>query len=84
MNISRIACRVQQLKLRSPDLKTVICLVLTVTTLVAYRQVQYGDFTNFDDPDYVLENPHVNRGLDIEGVKWPFVAVYSSNWDPLT
>ena len=30
------------------------------------------DFINYDDPDYVTANPHVQGGLNWEGVKWAF------------
>ena len=71
-------------KLNPRRFKTLICLLLTAVTLAVYWQVQYHDFTNFDDPDYVTENPHVYGGLNIEDVRWAFITVHSSNWHPLT
>ena len=33
---------------------------------------------------YVVANPHVNKGLTGDGLKWAFQAGYASNWHPLT
>lgn len=41
-------------------------------------------FINYDDPLYVLENPHVNAGLSWRSVGWAFTHVHSQNWHPLT
>ena len=42
------------------------------------------DFLNYDDPEFVTANPHVQGGLNWEGVQWAFCnttqAVY---WAPL-
>ena len=41
-------------------------------------------FLRLDDPDYVLENDHVNNGLSLSNIEWAFRAMYASNWHPLT
>lgn len=46
----------------------------------AYAQVHDFQFVNFDDPDYVLENPHVRAG----DVAWAFTSSEHANWFPLT
>jgi tetratricopeptide (TPR) repeat protein len=33
---------------------------------------------------YVRENPWVNQGLSVGGLKWAISAMYASNWHPLT
>jgi tetratricopeptide (TPR) repeat protein len=53
-------------------------------TLVAYWPLPRCDFINFDDPNYVLENAHVQAGLTWSGVAWAFRAGHASNWHPLT
>jgi Flp pilus assembly protein TadD len=45
--------------------------------------VRFG-FVNFDDADYVTNNPAVKRGLTIEGLQWAFATFHASNWHPLT
>src|SRR5262249_29788259 len=41
-------------------------------------------FVNFDDPEYVYDNPRVTAGLTADGVVWAFTATHSANWHPLT
>jgi len=43
-----------------------------------------NDFINYDDPDYVTENEHVQKGFSWEGVRWAFSTTDASNWHPLT
>jgi tetratricopeptide (TPR) repeat protein len=42
------------------------------------------DFVNYDDPDYVTTNSHVQAGVNWEAVKWAFLNPVSANWHPLT
>jgi len=62
----------------------VICVVLAVGTFCAFAQVMNNDFVNYDDDQYVTENPFVRRGLNAESVKWAFTTVHMGNWHPLT
>jgi tetratricopeptide (TPR) repeat protein len=61
-----------------------VAAALVVLTLAAYSRVGSFDFTNFDDPDYVIQNEIVHRGLTFEGVKWAFTTGFMGNWHPLT
>jgi tetratricopeptide (TPR) repeat protein len=38
----------------------------------------------YDDPDYVTRNEHVQAGLTTEGLRWAFTSAYAANWFPLT
>ncbi len=61
-------------------------VALFVTTLLLFSRVLglgYG-FVNYDDPDYVTSNPHVQAGFNAAGVKWALSAGIASNWHPLT
>ncbi len=63
-----------------------IAAALLVTTLLLFSRVLgpgYG-FVNYDDPDYVTANPHVQAGFSAAGVKWALTAGIASNWHPLT
>ena len=51
--------------------------------LLAYGQVSEFAFVNFDDYEYVVDNPVVRNGLSWAGVKWAFTAFYAANWHPL-
>ena len=57
--------------------------LLLAVALVFGSTVGYG-FVNFDDNDYVYDNPHLARGLSAEGVAWAFTTTYCGNWHPLT
>ena len=61
-----------------------VCVVIAATTLGIYWQVRDYEFVSFDDPRYVPENPHVLKGLTLEGFKWAFRATHASNWHPVT
>ena len=61
-----------------------ICSLLAITTAGLYGQVVGFDFINFDDPDYVQNNPHVQAGLSVEGIGWAFTFTDVPLWQPLT
>src|SRR6266699_1551298 len=61
-----------------------LCLLLTVATLWVFSSVAHYVFVNYDDPDYVTANVHVQRGLTWQNVAWAFQTGYASNWHPLT
>ena len=59
-------------------------LLLGLITLAVYWPVTGHDFVQFDDPDYVTENRHVQAGLTGEGIRWAFTAEVCGNWHPVT
>lgn len=63
-----------------------VCLFLTITTLIVYLQVRNYEFINFDDDIYITENYHVGKGVNTEGIKWAFGLVEKNKtyWHPLT
>jgi len=61
-----------------------VCLFLVMATFAVYWQVHNFDFVNFDDDDYIYENPHVREGLTLESITWAFTTMHASNWHPLT
>ena len=58
------------------------CVLLVGTVLLFSRSANYG-FTNYDDPIYVANNPHVQAGLAWESIVWAFTAP-NDYWHPLT
>jgi tetratricopeptide (TPR) repeat protein len=64
--------------------KTIISLLLAAITLVAFWPVRLNDFINYDDQQYVYDNPHVKQGLTWSNIRWAFTTGYASNWHPLT
>ncbi len=61
-----------------------ICLALAVSTVAVYYQVHSYDFNNYDDPQYVFNNPHIQKGFTPESIKWSFTAGHVAYWHPLT
>ncbi len=61
-----------------------VCLVLAAITFAVFGQTLNHEFVNFDDNDYVYENPVVAQGLTFRGIVWAFTHVHSANWHPLT
>lgn len=60
-----------------------VCLILVTTAI--YWQVQGFDFVNYDDGDYVTDNPNVQKGFTVQSIIWAMTTGnVSSNWHPLT
>jgi tetratricopeptide (TPR) repeat protein len=61
-----------------------IAVLLMLATIALYWPAMRCGFINFDDPEFVSENPHVQAGLNWEGVKWAFGNTeQGSQWMPL-
>jgi Flp pilus assembly protein TadD len=69
---------------KNPRLFAIICLALAVVTLLVYWPLLHHGFVNYDDPDYITQNPHVQAGLTWPGIVWAFQSGAASNWHPLT
>lgn len=61
-----------------------IGLILAIVTLAGYWRVSQFGFVDFDDQEYVKDNPHVQNGLSADNLRWAFTRVYACNWHPLT
>ncbi|HAO80007.1 MAG TPA: hypothetical protein DCQ92_13755, partial [Verrucomicrobia subdivision 3 bacterium] len=61
-----------------------ITLLLAFATLVVFLPAGSYQFVNYDDTDYVTENPFVKNGLNGTDIKWAFTAFHAGNWHPLT
>ena len=61
-----------------------VAFALAVVTLLIYLPVLHNGFVNYDDPDYITNNPHVQAGLTWPGIVWAFRSTEASNWHPLT
>ena len=53
----------------------VVCVCLVLVTLLVYLPVRHSAFTNYDDPDYVTDNPAVQAGLTWTGIGWAFTTM---------
>jgi protein O-mannosyl-transferase len=61
-----------------------ICLTLLLFTFAVYAPVAGFDFVNFDDPEMVAANAHVQQGITLAGTKWAFTSTEAANWFPVT
>ncbi|MBM3978863.1 MAG: tetratricopeptide repeat protein [Planctomycetes bacterium] len=60
---------------------------LVALTLFAFGDLVWGgpyEFVNFDDPEYVVNNPKVHAPLSIKGVRRALASSDEYNWIPLT
>ncbi len=63
---------------------SIICLLLGAIVLIVFGQTLRHEFVNYDDQEYVYENPRITNGLTLEGIQWAFTHVHAGNWHPLT
>ena len=66
------------------QLKTAVYLALGLVTLLVYLPLLHNGFVNYDDPDYITGNAHVQAGLTWQGIVWAFKSGEAGNWHPLT
>lgn len=57
---------------------------LVLACVLIYAQTAGHGFINYDDPNYLLNNTRVNRGLTVEGLLWAFTSFDFYYWQPLT
>ena len=62
----------------------IICLFLASLTVLVYWDLTDHQFLGLDDHVYVLDNTHVQSGLNRESVKWAFTTTRAEFWHPLT
>jgi tetratricopeptide (TPR) repeat protein len=58
-------------------------LLLALVTFAVYWQVGRFQFTNFDDPDMVSQNPIVRAGLTGPGLWWGLTTSWYDFWHPM-
>ena len=62
----------------------VICILLVGVVWVVFGQTLRHEFLNYDDDQYVYDNPRITNGLSLGNVAWAFTHVHAENWHPLT
>src|SRR5437867_9199098 len=61
-----------------------ILLGLAAATLAAFWPLRQNEFINYDDQQYIYENPEVKGGFSGHGLLWAFRTGHASNYHPLT
>lgn len=59
-----------------------VAIALFIITLITFSNSFNNELTNWDDPDYIIENPLI-RNLNSETVKEIFTKPYFGNYQPL-
>ncbi|MEO8426570.1 MAG: tetratricopeptide repeat protein [Verrucomicrobiota bacterium] len=59
-----------------------VLLLLALAVLIVFWPLVHAEFINYDDPDYVTQNPHI-RGLSGRNISWAFQSLFIY-WQPLT
>jgi LPXTG-motif cell wall-anchored protein len=70
-------------KQQKNDSSTYYLLVIILVTFIAFSEILKNDFVNFDDPQYVTENPIV-QDLNAANFKLFFTQQFVGNYQPLT
>jgi tetratricopeptide (TPR) repeat protein len=60
-----------------------IAVLLLALTFALYLGTGRFEFLNYDDPEYVTQNPGVTGGLSLAATRWAF-GFHAANWHPLT
>ncbi|HZU34920.1 MAG TPA: hypothetical protein VFA18_03375, partial [Gemmataceae bacterium] len=62
-----------------------LCLALLAGgVLLTYSEIFSCGFVNYDDGQYVTQNPTVLSGLTVSGFRLAWTTAYAANWHPLT
>ena len=67
--------------------KFLVCLIyvaIAAAAFIAYEPLRHNGFVDYDDGNYVFNNPHVNGGITRQSLLWAFTAFHAGNWHPLT
>jgi Flp pilus assembly protein TadD len=65
-------------------LTALVGLALVAATLAVFGPACANQFINYDDPQYVTDNPNVLAGLSRESTRWALTSTEVFNWHPLT
>src|SRR5215475_5284754 len=61
-----------------------LAVLLFGATLAVYSPLRTHSFVDYDDGNYVTNNPHVKAGINWETVRWSLTSTEKANWHPLT
>jgi tetratricopeptide (TPR) repeat protein len=79
--------KAQQRPVRIPRqllITSIISFLLAVLVWISFSPTLGGGFLNYDDNEYVYDNPHITGGLSLAGIAWAFTHFHAYNWHPVT
>jgi tetratricopeptide (TPR) repeat protein len=72
------------IRTRKQILIQIIYILLTVSTLAVFWQVNQYDFIYLDDQIYITDNRHIQSGITSDGFRWAFSTIDADTlWHPL-
>jgi tetratricopeptide (TPR) repeat protein len=60
------------------------CALLIMIVAALYFPVRHHSFLNYDDDDYVVNNLHVQEGLNTRSLRWAFTNLDAAQYQPIT
>jgi tetratricopeptide (TPR) repeat protein len=60
-----------------------VAIVPALATFLIYLPALHNNFVNWDDDDYIYQNPFIQK-IDLQMFKWAFFNFHAANWHPLT
>src|SRR5262249_48186109 len=64
--------------------KLVLLALLLAVTAASYWRTSSLPFVHYDDDDYIINNAHVQSGINQASLVWAITTRYDANWHPLT
>ncbi len=68
----------------SPIVRTACLALLALAVLAAFEPALRAGWIQFDDPVYVVENPWIRGGFQVQNLRWVLGSIHGGNWHPLT
>ena len=80
---SRVPRKKAGIRDAGPGTNLVALAALILITLIVFAQARTHQFLNYDDGQFIYENPHVAHGLTGESIGWAITST-SIGWYPIT
>ena len=61
-----------------------VSIFLPLAVWAIFGQTIGFGFVDYDDDQYVYDNPQIRQGLNVKSILWALTHVHSHNWHPLT
>jgi protein O-mannosyl-transferase len=72
------------IRLRQNTIEVIIVLALIALILTTHWRLQYSDYIDYDDEEYVFLNYQIQSGINTKSLSNVFTDTHTGNWHPLT